>query len=258
MMLPRLTLTALCLFTAQATAEPTIAGLTTATLSPEIKGQVLIEELNCVACHMAEGSLVTRSKKAPRLAALGDRVHPSFIEAFIRDPHGVKPGTTMPDVLRRLPDDEKASTAEALTHFLLSLKEPTFSPQPADHVAAALGHKLFQSRGCAACHAPRDEHAAELPMAHSVPLGPLWRPNTATPAPGKVPAPAARRAVPRAECRTCGSRVAMRSASRTFLLQDTRVPGALRYTLYRGQCLGRSGGRRRHSRSAVGKWRTSL
>lgn len=233
MMLPRLSLTALCLFTAQATAEPIIAGLTSATLSPEIKGQVLIEELNCVACHMAEGSLATRSKKAPRLAALGDRVNPSFIEAFIRDPQGVKPGTTMPDVLGRLPEDEKARTAEALTHFLLSLKEPTFSPQPADHVAAALGHKLFQSRGCAACHAPRDEHAAELPMANSVPLGALEAKFSHASLVKFLRDPHAVRPSGRMPNMQLQGRDAERIAH--FLLQKTRVPGALRYTLYRGQ-----------------------
>ena len=87
-----------------ATAQPMIPGATAEGLSAALKGTVLIEELNCVACHSAEGTLASRSKTAPRLAEIGKRARPSFIESFIRDPHGTKPGTTMPDVLARLPD----------------------------------------------------------------------------------------------------------------------------------------------------------
>ncbi len=112
---------------------------------------VLVEELNCVACHQAEGTLPARSKTAPRLADVGSRVNPAFMEAFIRDPHGTKPGTTMPDVLARLPDDEKQRKAEALTHFLLSLKTPDFAPQAPDPVAAV------QGTGCS-------NHAAARPV----------------------------------------------------------------------------------------------
>jgi len=220
-------------FAVQATAEPVLGGLSRAELSPELKGVVLVEELNCVACHQTEGSLLSRSKKAPRLAEVGSRVNPAFMEAFIRDPHGTNPGTTMPDVLSRLPDDEKQRTAAELTHFLLSLKKPDFAPQAPDHVAATVGHKLFQSRGCAACHAPRSEDASELPRANAVPLGSLEgkysqeslvkflrSPHTIRPS-GRMP----------------DMRLQGRDAEQIahFLLQKTRVPGALRFTLYRGQ-----------------------
>jgi hypothetical protein len=51
------------------------------------------------------------SKKAPRLSEVGSRVNPAYIEAFIRDPHGTKPGTTMPDVLAQLEGEEKQQVA---------------------------------------------------------------------------------------------------------------------------------------------------
>ena len=214
-------------------AEPVIPGLAANGLAAEIKGQVLIEELNCVACHAAEGTLAERSKKAPRLADIGARMHPAFLEAFIGDPHGIKPGTTMPDAMATLGAEEKPRAAQALTHFLLSRKAPDFAPQAPDLVAAKSGHRLFQSRGCAACHAPRDEQAAELPMANSVPLGALdgkyshrslveflRQPHASRPS-GRMP----------------DMRLQGRDAESIahFLLQKTRVPGALRYTLYRGQ-----------------------
>ena len=52
-------------------AQPIIPGLATATIDAELRGRVLIEELNCVACHAAEGALNAQSKQAPRLAAVG-------------------------------------------------------------------------------------------------------------------------------------------------------------------------------------------
>ena len=143
-------------------AEVTVPGLTASKLDAELKGLVLIEELNCVACHTAEAALAARSKKAPRLAEVGARVNPAYLEAFIRDPHSTKPGTTMPDVLKLVGEEERKPAATALTHFLLSLRKNDFSPQAPDAVAAQHGNRLFHSRGCAACHSPRDDQGAEL------------------------------------------------------------------------------------------------
>ncbi|MEY4199094.1 MAG: hypothetical protein RLZZ265_834, partial [Verrucomicrobiota bacterium] len=53
-----------CTAVVRSGAEPFIPGLVTGTLEPELRGQVLIEELNCVACHASEGSLKARSKQA--------------------------------------------------------------------------------------------------------------------------------------------------------------------------------------------------
>ena len=231
---PRLSTFLLCLFiAASAFAEPVIPGISAEGLTTELKGQVLIEELNCVACHAAEGTLPARSKKAPRLMDVGARLSPAYIEQFIRNPHGTKPGTTMPDVLAPLPAEEKALTATELTHFLLSLKSPAFAPQTPDHVAATVGHRLFHSRGCAACHAPRDEQAKELPMANSVPLGPLEKKYSHTSLVKFLRDPHATRPSGRMPNMQLQGRDAERIAH--FLLQKTSVPGALRFTLYRGQ-----------------------
>ena len=137
-------------------AQVIIPGLKSSQLDSELQGAVLIEELNCVACHQSSAPFAGKSKKAPRLSAVGSRVNPRYLEAFLRDPHSTKPGTTMPDVLTNLSDEEKADSAKALTHFLLSLKENTFALQPIDAVASQHGERLFHSRGCVACHSPRD------------------------------------------------------------------------------------------------------
>ncbi|GDY21547.1 hypothetical protein LBMAG56_28940 [Verrucomicrobiota bacterium] len=214
-------------------AETIVAGLTVSQLTAELKGLVLIEELNCVACHTGDASLTARSKKAPRLAEVGSRVNPGYLESFLRDPHGTKPGTTMPDVMAHMGGDERKQVAIALTHFLSSLRKNDFALQPPDTVAAQHGKRLFHSRGCAACHSPRDDKGTELLPKTSGPLGALDKkysfkslvsflrqPHTSRPS-GRMP-----------DLRLSGQdleRIAH------YLLQDTRVPGNLAYTLYRGQ-----------------------
>lgn len=213
--------------------EPVVPGLASSRLDPELKGLVLIEELNCAACHSGGASLSARSRKAPRLSEVGSRVNPKYLESFIRDPHGVKPGTFMPDLLSRLEEPEKGRAAASLTHFLMSLKRSDFAPQVPDAVAAEQGKRLFHSRGCAACHSPRDGQGKELLPSSSVPLGALEKkysfrslvdflrqPHASRPS-GRMPDP--RLPGPEIE------RIAH------YLLQETRVPGALSYTFYRGQ-----------------------
>jgi hypothetical protein len=66
-------------------------------------------------------------------------VNPAYLERFIGDPHAIKPGTTMPDVLAGPGAAEKRSAAAALTHFLLSPRKNDFAPIAPDAVAA--GHR---------------------------------------------------------------------------------------------------------------------
>jgi len=214
-------------------AEVIVPGVASSQLDPDLKGLVLIEELNCVACHAGEADLAARSKKAPRLAEVGSRVNPGYLEAFIGNPHGTKPGTTMPDLLAGLGGEEKKEAAKALTHFLLSLRENNFSLQPPDAVAAEQGKGLFHSRGCAACHSPRDEKGTELLAATSVPLGALEKKYSVKSLVAFLRQPHASRSSGRMPDMRLGGQDLERIAH--YLLQDTRVPGSLSYTLYRGQ-----------------------
>jgi mono/diheme cytochrome c family protein len=214
-------------------AEAIVPGLNSSQLDPDLKGLVLIEELNCAACHAAGGNLASRSKMAPRLAEIGSRVNPAYLESFIKDPHGTQPGTTMPDALTPLSGGEKSRVAKSITHFLLSLKQNDFSLQPPDTVAARHGQRLFHSRGCAQCHSPRDDQGTELRPGISNPLGALDRkygfnglveflrkPHASRPS-GRMP-----------DLRLSGRDIEQIAH---YLLKDTRVPGSLGYTLYRGQ-----------------------
>jgi mono/diheme cytochrome c family protein len=160
-------------------------------------------------------------------------VNPFYLEAFIRNPHGIKPGTTMPDVLAEQSDEEKNEAAKALTHFLLSLKKNDFTPTAPDAVAAGQGKVLFHSRGCAACHSPRDDQGVELSPKNSVPLGALDRKYSFKSLTHFLQQPH----VSRPSLRMPDMQLAPREIERIshFLLQNTRVPGPLAYTLYRGE-----------------------
>ncbi|CAN5465797.1 hypothetical protein BH23VER1_BH23VER1_09060 [soil metagenome] len=214
-------------------AQPLLPSLASSNLEPELRGLVLIEELNCVACHQSAAPLAGRSKTAPRLSGVGSRVNSTYLEAFIRDPHAIKPGTTMPDVLGHLPGEERGAVARSLTHFLLSLGDNDFSLQAPDAVATTHGERLFHSRGCVACHSPRDADGAEIFPMTSNPLGALdekygfrslveflRRPHASRPS-GRMPD----LLLPGPEL----ERIAH------YLLRDTEVPGHLAFTLYRGQ-----------------------
>ncbi|MFP6906288.1 MAG: hypothetical protein VCG02_13800 [Verrucomicrobiota bacterium] len=210
-----------------------LPGLENSRLDPSLQGRVLLDELNCIACHTSPSGLTSSANKAPRLGDVGARINPAYLQRFIRDPHGVKPGTTMPDVMSHLSAEAKQRVAEAITHYLLSLKPPRFAPTVPDAVAAGRGETLFHASGCVACHSPRDESGKELMANRSVPLGPLEdkycfkslveflrRPHATRPS-GRMP-----------DMRLQGREVEQIAH---YLLRNVVVPGPLAYTRYRGQ-----------------------
>ena len=95
-----------------------VPGIDSSKLDVTLKGRVLIEELNCVACHKAPAVLAS-SRKSPRLSLAGSRVNPDYLKAFIQSPHQVKPGTLMPDLLGHLEPGEKEKVAEELADILI-------------------------------------------------------------------------------------------------------------------------------------------
>ncbi len=141
-------------------------------LERELKGLVLLQELNCIACHGSQSiSDVLPAKQAPRLKWSAKWLNPDWMEQFIRNPHAAKPGTTMPEILQPGPEGEQA--AKAIAHFLVAQSENSFAVEASDPVSAARGHELFGSVGCVACHSPRNGQAVEQPLTGSTPLGEL-------------------------------------------------------------------------------------
>lgn len=123
-------------------------------------GRVLIAELSCTACHIAGPEV--KPKKGPNLDGVGNRVSHEWLGRMLDDPQKVKPGTTMPDVLAGMSNDEKQKTKSALIAFLSSLQEPYpeikgTGARPVPHEFwkrgdIARGRQLYHRIGCVACH----------------------------------------------------------------------------------------------------------
>ncbi len=140
-------------------------------LGPSLGGTVLLGELGCTACHRAEGTAAAwvDRKVAPVLEQVGSRVRPGYLRTFLADPHGVKPGTTMPDVLGHLPEEDRRDAAVALGAWLETTGQVVDRhPSPK---AVQAGRVLYRQVGCVACHGPLDPDA-DRPVG-SVPLGEL-------------------------------------------------------------------------------------
>ena len=220
-------------FTTNLNAQISIPAIQSSEIDSKLKGRILIEELNCVACHQND-ELISSSKKSPRLADIGSRLSPDYIENFIINPQSLKPGTMMPDILGQLDKKERNRVAKSLTHYLISLnKKDDFEVTVPDSVAAEKGGLLFHQVGCAACHSPRDKEGNELMAEKSVPLGPLEkkyshkglteflkRPHAYRPS-GRMP-----------DLRLPHQDIEKISH---YLLRKVKVPGNLKYVTWRGK-----------------------
>ena len=156
-------------------AAPIVAGIADHGLSSRQRGLVLLDELGCVACHAHHGG---DARSGPALAGVGARLRDGHLTAFLADPLGVEPGTTMPDMLRALGGRARDRATAELTAYLLSFAGDgaavVDAAGTADASAArARGQELYLTMGCIACHVPRDEAGFESPLAGSAPLGDL-------------------------------------------------------------------------------------
>ena len=130
-------------------------------------GRLLVEELNCVACHDAR-DIACSPKQAPVLSEVSGRAKADYLRKFIADPQATKPGTTMPSLFHATANDLRDEQVEALVHFLYSIG-PGEPPQAyARYGAIRRGKELFHSVGCIGCHNPEGKE-----LAGSVPHGDL-------------------------------------------------------------------------------------
>ena len=130
-------------------------------------GRLLLGELNCVSCHPAGDQFVkdVDPKRAPILDNVGDRIKPEWMVQFIADPHSVKPGTTMPDLLTGMDASQRKDAAIALANYLIGTDTIRRGGKGAN---SEIGEKLFHQSGCVACHMPRTGKLASA--SSSVPL----------------------------------------------------------------------------------------
>jgi cytochrome c2 len=123
-------------------------------------GELLLGELNCVACHQATDATIARlsSKQGPILGEGGIRLTPQFVRNLLMNPASTGQVRTMPDLLRDYESDEKAAIVDALTHYLMDAQgEFTETPAAADPFSMQAGRRLFHETGCVACHEPHQD-----------------------------------------------------------------------------------------------------
>lgn len=140
-------------------------------------GELLLSELNCVACHKPKSEIVREripGKSGPILSGVGSRMAPGDIRMMVRNPRQVKRGTTMPSLFAG--PDRDLEAIEALTHFLVSRKAKIEAVPLGD---AERGQKIYHETGCVACHSMEFEYRPghfpenrepELPGFPSIPL----------------------------------------------------------------------------------------
>ncbi len=114
-------------------------------------GFILLNELNCVACHEPPKHLAKQLEgvEATYLSGVASRLDPVSLELMIRNPRFLKRDTMMPSLFAG-PDRDLAEV-EALTHYLTSLNEP-IPDYPTGDIEA--GRRFYHRVGCVACHAP--------------------------------------------------------------------------------------------------------
>ncbi len=121
-------------------------------------GEILLGELGCTHCHLADEALAQRviPRQAPILDGVGGRIRLTYLKDFLTRPQGTKPGTPMPHLLAGWDPEERDQAAEALAHFLASLEVPDpAQPAPgANPHEIEAGERLYHTVGCVACHAP--------------------------------------------------------------------------------------------------------
>ncbi len=117
-------------------------------------GFLLLAELNCTACHAPPDAWKERlsPKPGPDLSGVGSRLDADTIWLMVRSPQHRKRGTQMPGMFAG--EDGDAEKVEALTEFLVSLKQDT-PPMPKGDEAR--GKELYHKVGCVACHEPASD-----------------------------------------------------------------------------------------------------
>lgn len=156
---------------AQPTGVPFVTGFERFARHQEIDatigGRLLLTELSCTACHAATSDDI-KPKMGPRLSGAGNRLQQQWIERFLAAPYKEKPGTTMPDVLAGLPENDRRSAAVALAAFLSSQHDPFPDIKGTGargvphefwkHGSVDQGRQLYHRVGCVACHAADNDY----------------------------------------------------------------------------------------------------
>ncbi len=120
-------------------------------------GLLLLNELNCVACHAPPKAWADQLSGSPgsNLEGVGDRYRHLDLELMIRSPRLLKRDTLMPSLFSG--PDRDLVEIEDLKHYLASLKRPDPYPKrPEGDIDR--GRTFYHQVGCVSCHAPEADY----------------------------------------------------------------------------------------------------
>ncbi len=116
-------------------------------------GRFLVEEHGCVKCHAADATQKFAEHTGPNLTKIAERANPGWLDAWLRDPHALRPNTVMPKVFA---DDAAGATERyAVVAYLSGLGTPAKPTRVSAGdltKSVANGAKLYLTVGCATCH----------------------------------------------------------------------------------------------------------
>ena len=133
-------------------------------------GRTLVQERNCVGCHVIEGvggdlvKLVAEpSLGPPLLTPEGSRVQPDWLRGFLHEPKTIRPWLSARMPTFGLRPDEVEQVGAYLRAVASPNPEPTAAPSG---VTSAAGKELFELLKCQQCHVlgaiPRDQPTSNL------------------------------------------------------------------------------------------------
>ena len=166
----RLAVITFCIFPFCLLAQPVVPGFDrfpNDTLAEQISGgELLINELNCIACHAPDKHQSNRfkSRQAPVLFTTHNTPSAGWLKRWLKDPKELKPGTMMPDLIHDLDQHDKSHTVNSLLHYLTTLTPPLIEKE--EFIGDPnKGKKLYQTIGCAQCHSPdAKDNGIDLPL----------------------------------------------------------------------------------------------
>ncbi len=143
----------------------------------KVSGRTLVQERNCVGCHVIEGvggdfvKLVAEpSLGPPLLTPEGSRVQSDWLRGFLREPKTIRPWLSVRMPTFTLTDDDRGTVGG----YLRAIAPPNVGPgagQPVTpgftaNVTPAAGKELFELLKCQQCHVlgaiPKDQPTANL------------------------------------------------------------------------------------------------
>ncbi len=119
---------------------------------PEVAGARLVAELGCAGCHRVAD--LPSPPVAPDLDHAGAKLQRPWLEAYLRQPHRLRPAGYVPLSRSRMPDFRlSAGDSRWLSAYLTRLRPPDPSaPGAVPAPAGAEGAALFTRLACRACH----------------------------------------------------------------------------------------------------------